>query len=86
LKRSIPSAASRASRKLNLAQPAISHALGRLRQLVGDPLFGGQGQAMISTPVAYNLIEPIRRSLRGLHTFAPQTATKQFKTAGSGNR
>ena len=29
----------RASERLNLTQPAISHALARLRELVDDPLF-----------------------------------------------
>ena len=29
----------RASRRLNLSQPAISHALGRLRAMFDDPLF-----------------------------------------------
>ncbi|MGH6962339.1 MAG: helix-turn-helix domain-containing protein, partial [Dongiaceae bacterium] len=29
----------RASRKLHLTQPAISHALNRLREVFGDPLF-----------------------------------------------
>lgn len=78
----------RASQKLSLTQPAISHALGRLRQMFGDPLFVRQGHAMVSTPLARNLIEPIRRSLRGLevtlnglHAFDPETSTKRFHLA-----
>jgi DNA-binding transcriptional LysR family regulator len=78
----------RASQKLNLTQPAISHALGRLRQLFDDPLFVRQGQAMVSTPLARSIIEPIRRSLRGfevtlneLARFDPATTKKQFTLA-----
>lgn len=56
----------RAAEKLHLTQPAISHALGRLRDLFGDPLFVREGRAMMPTPFARNLIEPVRRSLRSL--------------------
>jgi DNA-binding transcriptional LysR family regulator len=78
----------RASQKLNLTQPAISHALGRLRQMFNDPLFVRQGHAMVSTPLARNIIEPIRRSLRGLEVtlngieiFDPATTAKRFNIA-----
>jgi DNA-binding transcriptional LysR family regulator len=75
----------RASGKLHLTQPALSHALGRLRELFGDPLFVRQGRAMVPTPFARNLIDPVRRSLRdleitlhGIERFDPATTTKQF--------
>lgn len=78
----------RASHKLNLTQPAISHALGRLRQMFNDPLFVRQGHTMVSTPLARNIIEPIRRSLRGLEvtlngldSFDPETTSKRFNIA-----
>lgn len=78
----------RASQKLNLTQPAISHALGRLRQMFDDPLFVRQGHAMVSTPMARNMIEPVRRALRGLevtlnglHVFDPASTPKQFNIA-----
>lgn len=78
----------RASQKLNLTQPAISHALGRLRQMFDDPLFVRQGHMMVSTPMARNMIEPVRRALRGLevtlnglHTFDPASTPKQFNIA-----
>lgn len=75
----------RASEKLHLTQPAISHALGRLRRLLGDELFERTGRAMVPTPFARNLIEPIRRSLRSLEItlneierFDPATSQKRF--------
>ena len=75
----------RASRRLNLSQPAISHALGRLRQVFEDPLFIRQGRLMTPTPLARRMIEPIRQSLQRLEAtltkgdpFAPGSAVKQF--------
>jgi DNA-binding transcriptional LysR family regulator len=55
----------RASLKMNLTQPAISHALNRLRQLFDDPLFERQGHVMVPTPLARSIIDPVRQSLRG---------------------
>lgn len=55
----------RASLKMNLTQPAVSHALGRLRQLFDDPLFERQGHTMVPTPLARSIIDPVRHSLRG---------------------
>lgn len=79
---------SAAARKLNLSQPALSHSLARLRTLVGDPLFERQGQRMVATFVARNLIEPVRDSLRGLELtlnqmgqFDAATATRRFSLA-----
>lgn len=78
----------RAAARLNLTQPAISHALGRLRQMFDDPLFVRQGQAMVATPLARTLIEPVRHALRGLEltlngvrAFDPGQANKNFNLA-----
>ncbi|TFW09295.1 LysR family transcriptional regulator [Oxalobacteraceae bacterium OM1] len=78
----------RASQRLNLTQPAISHALNRLRTMFNDPLFVRQGQSMVSTPRARSLIEPVRRALRNLEStlsgqdlFDPRTSAKQFNLA-----
>jgi len=75
----------RASKRLSLTQPAISHALGRLRELFDDPLFIRQGKAMIPTPLARVMIDPVRQSLRGFEAtlkrvdrFDPATARKHF--------
>lgn len=82
------SSITRASQKLRLTQPAVSHALGRLRQLFDDPLFVREGRAMVPTPLARNLIEPVRRALRELEVtfgdierFDPAQTQKHFTIA-----
>jgi DNA-binding transcriptional LysR family regulator len=57
---------SRAAEKLNLTQPAVSHALARLRQTMGDPLFVRHGRQLAPTALTKRLIEPLRRSLQAL--------------------
>jgi len=74
----------RAADKLNLTQPAISHALGRLRILFDDPLFVREGRAMRATPKARSLAEPVRRALRGLEVML--TETESFDPATSQRR
>ncbi|HUR41947.1 MAG TPA: LysR family transcriptional regulator [Verrucomicrobiae bacterium] len=78
----------RAAGKLHLTQPAISHSLGRLRVLFKDPLFAREGRAMVPTPLARNLIAPVRDALRKLEatlneleTFDPATTQKRFTVA-----
>jgi len=78
----------RASAKMNLTQPAISHALNRLRQLFGDPLFERQGHVMAPTPLARSIIAPVRQSLRGFELtlngaerFDPASSERTFSLA-----
>ncbi len=78
----------RASRRLNLSQPALSHALGRLRGILRDPLFTRHGRAMMPTPLARRMIEPIRQSLQKIEAtltkgdgFDPEAAIKHFTIA-----
>jgi DNA-binding transcriptional LysR family regulator len=78
----------RASRKLHLTQPAISHSLARLRELFRDELFVREGRAMVPTPLARRLIDPVRLALRGLEVtlneleqFDPATTQKRFTLA-----
>ncbi|MGF2530352.1 LysR family transcriptional regulator, partial [Ralstonia pseudosolanacearum] len=54
-----------AARTLNLTQPAVSHALGRLRELFDDPLFERRGQGMVPTPLARTLVAEVRAALQG---------------------
>ncbi|APR78334.1 Transcriptional regulator, LysR family protein [Minicystis rosea] len=78
----------RAAERVGLTQPAMSHALGRLRKLVGDPLFVRTPQGMVPTPRALELVEPVRRALgeidRALHQtprFEPREARRPFVLA-----
>jgi DNA-binding transcriptional LysR family regulator len=76
---------SRACRRLNLTQPAISHALGRLRLMFNDPLFVRRKHVMTPTPLAREIIVTVRHALSGLETtlsqanrFDPATARRKF--------
>jgi len=75
----------RAADKLNLSQPAISHALARLRELFGDPLFVRRGNSMVPTPLTRNNIAMVRAALRdlertllGTRPFDPALANKRL--------
>ena len=75
----------RAAERLHLSQPAISHALARLRHQFGDPLFVRQGQSMVPTPLARSLAGPVREALRSLEAalqdtepFDPATSRRRF--------
>lgn len=77
-----------ASRRLHLSQPAVSHALGRLRELLNDPLFERRGHEMIPTPLARSLADSIAHSLGNLEQmlqraghFEPGTAQRCFTIA-----
>ena len=74
-----------AARQLNLSQPAISHALARLRDTFGDPLFVRQGRGLAPTPAARQMIATVRQSLQSLKAtlgkttgFAPDAARRRF--------
>src|SRR5229473_4856449 len=60
---------SRAAMRIGLSQPAASHALQRLRDLIGDPLLVRNGTRMELTPRALALRGPLAQALdqvRGL--------------------
>jgi DNA-binding transcriptional LysR family regulator len=78
----------RAAAVLNVTQPAVSNALARLRDSFEDRLFVKVGRTMQPTPVAQNLIGPVRAALRQLQasvetrqSFDPATAERQFNLA-----
>ncbi|MFO1160226.1 MAG: LysR family transcriptional regulator [Reyranellaceae bacterium] len=74
----------RAGRRLNLSQPAISHALARLRGLCDDPLFVRNGHAMAPTPRARQMISPVRDALQGFE--ASLASTDRFDPGAVGKR
>lgn len=55
-----------AARQLHLSQPAVSHALARLREALGDPLFIRQGHRMQPTAFALSLTPVVRQALHTL--------------------
>ncbi|MEL0028782.1 MAG: LysR family transcriptional regulator [Perlucidibaca sp.] len=57
----------RAAGMLCLSQSAVSHALGRLRTQLGDPLFVREGQGVVPTPLADRLWPDIREALALFH-------------------
>jgi len=74
----------RAAERLNVTQPAVSYALGRLRELLNDPLFVREGHTMVPTPFTRNMIEPLRQSLRSIE--ATLSESKDFDPAVSERR
>ena len=54
---------SRASARLGLSQPALSHALSRLREQLGDPLFVRGQRGLVATPKVAELLPQIRSFL-----------------------
>jgi DNA-binding transcriptional LysR family regulator len=77
----------RAGHRLGLSQPAVSHALTRLRHMLKDDLFIRSPKGMLPTPRAEQLALPVRSALDGLQhsleptQFIPAKATKSFRIA-----
>lgn len=77
----------RAGRRIGLSQPAMSHALNRLRDLLKDELFVRTPTGMRPTPRAEQLAALLRQALRELQqvlqpeTFVPATADRRFSLA-----
>jgi DNA-binding transcriptional LysR family regulator len=75
----------RASDRLAVTQPAVSHALRRLRDAMGDELFVNAKGGLVPTPRAEALIDPVRdalerigRALTEVDSFVPSMARRQF--------
>ena len=77
----------RAGQRLSLSQPAMSHALTRLRHMLKDELFVRSPNGMVPTPRAEQLATPIRIALDGLQQslepmqFEPAKTTATFRIA-----
>jgi len=77
----------RAAHNLSITQPAVSNALRRFRQAVGDELITRSGQQMVPTPRALTLWPEVRAALRQLQevltpsSFVPAQANTTFVLA-----
>jgi len=68
------SSVSRAADKLDLTQPAVSHILRRLRQILGDPLFIRTGHRLTPTKTALELKAKAIDALDSLQRLTEQRA------------
>ncbi len=77
----------RAARNLSLTQPAVSNAMRRLRDALGDDLLKRSGQGLEPTPHALTIWPSVRDALRNLQEslvpsdFTPAEATTTFVLA-----
>lgn len=80
----------RAARRLNLTQSAMSAALARLREALKDDILVPNGRQMLATSHARSLAPAVSEALAGLRTllsgataFDPATSTREFTIAAS---
>lgn len=78
----------RAAEVLNVTQPAVSNNIARLRELFNDPLFIRVGKGISPTPIAHDLIGPVRQALqtfdstfKRLDTFDPKTSDRTISVS-----
>lgn len=77
--------ATRAAARLGLTQPAVSHALARLRRIYGDPLFVRTPRGLVPTPAATDLAPVVeamlaqaQTALGRKHGFDPAASGRRF--------
>lgn len=79
----------RAAADAGLSQPAMSRALGRLRDLLGDPLLVRQGGGFVLTPFAEALVPQLATALEELQglfsrpVFDPRAETRAIRLVAS---
>src|SRR5205085_392392 len=77
----------RAGSRIGLSQPAMSHALNRLRHVLKDDLFIRTPEGMMPTPRAEMLAQPLRSALGEMQlaleptAFDPTAADRRFALA-----
>ncbi len=77
----------RAGKRLGMSQPALSHALNRLRHLLKDQLFIRTPKGMLPTPRAEQLALPLRQALADMQralepeAFVPAETRRHFAIA-----
>jgi DNA-binding transcriptional LysR family regulator len=80
----------KAAARLRLSQSAVSHALARLRVMLGDPLFVRISSGLQPTARAHELAPRLRialaevRSVIEMPVFDPAKATRHFTISGNG--
>lgn len=79
-----------AAEMLHLSQPAVSHALRRLREVFDDPLFVRSGVGMSPTATAVCLHAPLEQAMALIHGalqrhvhFSPGTSDRVFRLSMS---
>lgn len=78
-----------AANQLSMSQPALSHALNRLRDLLGDALFVRHGRGLVPTPRARAMMGPVHDMLREAGAllkpaaFDPRTDTRCLRIGAS---
>jgi DNA-binding transcriptional LysR family regulator len=82
--------ATRAAARLSLSQSTVSHALGRLRQALGDPLLVRTPRGLVPTPRAealqptlHRLLQELGAAVKGAPDFDPATDRASFTLAMS---
>jgi len=80
----------RAGLRMNLSQSAMSGALGRLREFFQDELLVPMGRTMVLTPLAHDLVQPVRDVLLQVQStiatkphFEPATSARHLSIAVS---
>jgi len=76
----------RAGEIIGITQPAVSNSLSRLRTMFDDPLFVRTAKGMTPTPVARNIVGPVRQALtlmrssvQNSDSFCAETSNKLFR-------
>ncbi|MCP3168968.1 LysR family transcriptional regulator [Myxococcus qinghaiensis] len=81
-----------AARQLHVTQSAVSNALARLRELLGDPLLVRQGKGLVPTPrceelrpLLVNAVAQLQVAVDG-QRFLPEESTRRFTLACGDNQ
>jgi hypothetical protein len=76
----------RAGQRLGLSQPAMSHALSRLRHMLKDDLFIRTPKGMLPTPRAEQLAVPVRRSTACSSRLSRPSSTRPKRSENFGSQ
>ena len=84
--------ATRAGKRLNVTQSAVSNALARLRTMLGDPLVVREGRGLVATPRAVELAPVLAKAIAELESaidrgaaFVPGESTRTFTMGAADN-